>query len=86
MLIRFDGWSAMYDYWTDLNNEDLLPCGFMNYWKAKTGSKSYSFNSMTRFDKPKNYPKSFDWKEYLKENFYHSIPLEFFNDVKLNSY
>ena len=24
------------DYWTELDNEDLMPCGFMEYWLKKS--------------------------------------------------
>ena len=32
----------MLDYWTDLHNEDLMPCGFMDYWVKMNGSIPYS--------------------------------------------
>lgn len=33
LLIHFDGWSTVYDYWVDDNNPDLHPIE----WCAKTG-------------------------------------------------
>ncbi|GFR17313.1 lethal(3)malignant brain tumor-like protein 4 [Trichonephila clavata] len=33
LLIHFDGWSSMYDYWVDDNSPDIHPI----HWCAKTG-------------------------------------------------
>jgi hypothetical protein len=29
------------DYWTELESEDLMPCGFMEYWLIKAGEVDY---------------------------------------------
>jgi hypothetical protein len=29
------------DYWTELESEDLMPCGFMEYWLLKSGQVDY---------------------------------------------
>lgn len=79
ILIHFDGWGNTYDYWANLEDEDILPCGF---WGNSNYFENGTYLTMRRFDKPKNYPKFvFDWIVYLNETDSKAVPLNMFSEV-----
>jgi hypothetical protein len=78
ILLNFDGWSAKFNYWANITDEDILPCGFWAYWKS-LGNLTYL--TMSRFDMPQHYPKEFDWGIYLQETNKQAVPFNIFSKV-----
>ena len=66
------------DYWAKLTDEDILPCGFWEFWVLK--EKNESFLTMKSFETPNNY-KAFDWVTYFKESNSKPVPFKKFSEV-----
>ncbi|KAK3609671.1 hypothetical protein CHS0354_035956 [Potamilus streckersoni] len=72
VLIHFDGWSTMYDYWTTPDFKGLHPLGYMKM----NSSKHTQLNNTLQ--KPRGYEKTFEWHTYCQEEKALPVPFEFF--------
>ncbi|CAF1320705.1 unnamed protein product [Rotaria sordida] len=87
ITINFDGCSSTYDYTAEINDPNFHPCGYLEYvqrvlLKNTNMSKIKPHSTLTNFDKPYSYDRSFSWHNYLTEKDQEPVPFECFNDVQ----
>jgi hypothetical protein len=82
VLIHFDGWTDMYDYWTDFYHPDLIPCGWYAYIQEKHG---IPYNKFERFDPPRGMDRrTFTWESYMDSIGASPVPFEIFTEVNFS--
>ncbi|XP_059152537.1 uncharacterized protein LOC131938499 [Physella acuta] len=65
------------DFWSELDNEDLHPIGFM---AARGYELAQTKHLNPELQPPRYYTKPFDWLTYLKEEHAQPVPFECFNE------
>jgi hypothetical protein len=85
VYLNFDGWTSRYDYWTEFDHEDLMPCGWFAYVQDK--QFPLPFERFDRFDPPKGVDRrSFTWEGYLESKESYAVPFELFSEVGIFEY